>query len=475
MSPDAVSSSRSSSRAFKPAPAILITAVVSVLLLALTFRPVVEGDGVGYFSYLHALMVSHSLDFNNEYSAAINSRIPLFLPLVTTRTATGQLGDFFGIGSALLSMPAYLAALAWRPSGEPQFGPPFVHAFAMSSLFYLLLGLAFSYRLAVSVVGDRRASAVGAVAALFTTPLVYYGLSDPSYSHAFSVFCSSAFVYAWWTGPPRSARGWLGLGLLGGVMAMTRFQDGLLMAIVLVDAKRLRWPALLMIPGALLGFAPQLAVDHFQFGSWLPARPPGQTLDPLHGQYLQALFSSNDGLLIWTPAAIFAGAGLYFVRNQRIVLACLIAFLLQLAIIGAAPDSAGRAFGARRFLDLIPFAVVGLAAFWVRFRLLSASAVVALTVWNLTLEANFEYIMKSGSTVGYRELLLGQLSAVSFLPRLFAKGAVVRDLLLWPQAHTRFDPVGGTALLAAEIVCVIVALAVSQWRLTARSLIDQSP
>ena len=72
-------------------------------------------------------------------------------------------------------------------------------------------------------------------------------------------------------------------------MAMTRFQDGVLVAIVLIDFKRLRWPALLLIPGVLIGFAPQLVVDQVQFGTWLPQRPFGQALDPLHGQYLDVL------------------------------------------------------------------------------------------------------------------------------------------------------------------------------------------
>ena len=46
-----------------------ILAAIALLLLALTFRPVVEGDGVGYYTYLHAAFVSHSLDFANEYAA----------------------------------------------------------------------------------------------------------------------------------------------------------------------------------------------------------------------------------------------------------------------------------------------------------------------------------------------------------------------------------------------------------------------
>ena len=44
-------------------------ASIGLVILAAAFRPVVQGDGVGYYSYLHAVLVSHSLDFGNEYSA----------------------------------------------------------------------------------------------------------------------------------------------------------------------------------------------------------------------------------------------------------------------------------------------------------------------------------------------------------------------------------------------------------------------
>jgi hypothetical protein len=442
-----------------------ILAVIALLLLALTFRPVVEGDGVGYYTYLHAVLVSHSLDFANEYSAAIASHTPLYLPLVSARTATGHLANFFPVGPAILSAPAYLIALGLRNSGEPQYGTPFIEAFSLASLFYGLVALAICYRLAASIVVSRRAALIGVIGAIFATPLVYYMLTDPSYSHTFSVFCVSAFLYAWWTGPPRTYKGWFGLGLLGGLMAMTRFQDGLLVAIVLIDIKRLSRPALMLVPGLLLGFAPQLAVDQVQFGTWLPQRPPGQALDLLNGRHLDVLFSSGDGLFIWTPATLLAAAGLLLIKDRRMKLACALGFLLETLITGAAPDSGGAAFGPRRFLDLIPFAVIGLAAVVTRIGPRFGWAVVGvLSAWNLVLLANFEYVMSASQDRGYAGLLSGQLAALPDIPRLFGKGAVVRDLVLWRQAHTRFDPVGGLALLVLEAACLATAAAIATRR-----------
>ncbi len=157
-------------------------------------------------------------------------------------------------------------------------------------------------------------------------------------------------------------------------------------------------------------------------------------------------------------------------------LACAFAFLLETVISGSVPDSSGAAFGARRFLDLIPFAVVGMAA--VAARLGSRfdwPAVGALCAWNLILIANFVYVIGPSGDPGYAALFLGQGAALPYVPRLFAKGAVVRDLLLWSQTHTRFDPAGGLSLFAAEAACLAAAMAATRWPRTAASATADSP
>lgn len=144
------------------------------------------------------------------------------------------------------------------------------------------------------------------------------------------------------------------------------------------------------------------------------------------------------------------------------VLAAVIAFVLELVIVSWTPDTGGRAFGARRFLDLFPFAVIGLAAFACRFPRTGWVPLAALSAWNLVLQANFVYVMNSiSSPIGYLDLLRGQASALNFVPRLFVKGAVVSDLLFWKQLHSHFNPVGGIATLAAELACALAAAVVA--------------
>src|SRR2546430_2376895 len=102
-------------------------AAATIALLAITFRPAVEGDGVGYYTFLHAALVTHGFDYRDEYAAAIASHTPLYLPWLTMTGARDQLTDRFPVGSAVLSAPAYLLALAIHPSREPQYRSPLVH------------------------------------------------------------------------------------------------------------------------------------------------------------------------------------------------------------------------------------------------------------------------------------------------------------------------------------------------------------
>lgn len=437
---------------------LMLVFLAALGVLALTFRAIVEGDGIGYYSYLHAVVANHGLDFTAEYRAAEQAGVPLFPSLQASRTPLGLLADFFAVGPAVLSVPAYLVALLLHPSGTPQYGPPFVDAFVISSLFYGLVALALLYRITRSW--------LAVVAVLGATPFAYYLLFDPSYSHTFSVFAVALFLLVWlqvrqW----ESWGGWLLLGLLAGLMALTRWQDGLLAAVTLLDVPRARWRVLLLVPGVLIAFAPQLAVDRALFGTWLPQRPAGQALTPLPGHYWEVLVSSFRGLFVWNPVTLVATIGFFFIRDRTLRAACVLAFLLQVAVNGMLPDwSGGLAFGARRFLDLAPFWALGIAALAERFGVRVMGAVVGVLVaWNVLLLAAFPYLLQNGDP-GFVGLASAGVHGVTLLPRLFGHGTVGQALVfrtLVPHPPTIAE---GVALLVGEALCLLAALLVVRWR-----------
>jgi hypothetical protein len=427
-----------------------------LLVLAVSFRPAVRGDGVGYFSYLHAVLVRQSLDLRPEYAAASAAGVNTDPSSLEAPTDAAPAADYFPIGPAVLAAPAYVTALAIGGTGQPAYAPGPVGAFGLASLLLGLIALLLCWRLTGSV--------VAVVATALCTPYVFYLLYEPSYSHMFSAFAVTAFVCAWWRGREnRSALGWLALGALAGLMAITRWQDAPLAAIALLTPPpaAARWRMLLAVPGGLVALAPQLAADMVLFGTWWPQRPPGQALDPLAGHQLQVLFSSWHGLFAWHPVTLVATAGALLIPDRRLRLACVYAFVVETLINGAAPDWwGGAAFGARRFLDLAPFWAIGLAALAARLPAAASwAATAALAAWNALLMANLQYLITRNFDPGYAGLLHGQLAAVPFLPRLAVQGDVVRDLILWRLTGARPAPEAGLAWLGAEAACVAAVAA----------------
>ena len=431
----------------------LLALGLGTVVVALTFKPLVENDGIGYFSYLHTLWVDHDFNFEDEYRAALSAHVTLYPALIESRTQIGQLANYFPIGPALFATPAYLAALILAGGGGDQYAPALVDSFALASLLAGLLTLAIAWRLTRSL-----AVLVGVGLA---TPFAYYLLYEPSYSHTFSALASSLFILAWWRLRGLSDRWWwwVLMGALGGVMALARWQDGLLLGIIAIDVGRGRWRSLLAIPAALAVFSPQLLADHALFGTWLPQRPAGQSLQVFPGHYLQVLISSYHGLFVWHPITAAAVLGFVFVPGWRLRAAFAYAFLVETAINGALPDWwGGFAFGARRFLDLTPFWAIGLAALSRKLPpLLVRIGLLAAVAWNLLLLANFTYVIKTDHDPGYLGLIRGQITALRFLPHLLTQGAIGRDLLWWPALHLAPHWSAGLWLTG----CVVAALAVA--------------
>ncbi|MGH7861406.1 MAG: hypothetical protein ACREOS_04120, partial [Candidatus Dormibacteraceae bacterium] len=114
------------------------------MVVALTFKPLVENDGIGYFSYLHTLWVGHDFNFEDEYQAALSAHVTLYPALIESRTQIGHLADYFPIGPALFATPAYLVALLLAGGGGNQYAAVLVDSFALASLLAGLLTLAIA-------------------------------------------------------------------------------------------------------------------------------------------------------------------------------------------------------------------------------------------------------------------------------------------------------------------------------------------
>jgi len=391
-------------------------------------NPWVHGDGVGYYAYARAVLVQHNLDFRSDWEHANQSFRMVKLddggqPKPQEYTRTGYINNHFAMGSAILWMPflivAHLGVVLYNLAGghvaADGFSPPYLTAMALGSAICAFAGLFLAYRVARNHFEERWAL-LATLGIWFASPLPIYMYFNPSYSHAASVFSVALFVFYWdRTRENRSGLQWLGLGLCGGLMMDVYYPNAIFMLCPLIESLMKYWNSLREKPwnraaffrllgfdlefcaGGVIAFLPSMIVHRVLFGSLFSLGDYQD--DPWNWSApwrWDVLFSSDHGLLSWTPILCLAIIGLLmWGKTNRLVTGCMLASALTYYyLIASYPAWDGlSSFGSRYFLPVTPIFVFGLAAFlsgcaaaWraPRPMAIAARTLVALLIaWNL--------------------------------------------------------------------------------------------
>ncbi len=406
---------------------LLVLFVLSLPML----NPWVRGDGVGYYAYARAPLIQHNLDFTRDYQQANASfrenRIDKNgQPFADSRTSTGHLQNHFSVGPAILWAPflllAHAGVLLARSFGSAVpadgFSSPYRIAMALATALYGFLGLLISFRLARKYV-DERWALLATLAIWWASSLPVYMYFNPSWSHAQSAFVVALFLWYWdKTRGSRTLWQWIVLGALGGLMLDVYYANAMIFVILPLEALREYAAAFrgaaaspgsvsraaapspsgsinpTLSPGALNTQSPpslpQLLTRHLAFAAALLIClvPTFIAHRVVYGSVLQTgylpisdwywkspylfsvLFSSEHGLISWTPILLFALIGLFaFWRSVPRVGALFIAAVLSFYyFIASYPDWAGiSSYGNRFFVSLTPLFILGLAVFLERF------------------------------------------------------------------------------------------------------------
>ncbi len=437
-------------------PGLLALLVVFLALLPISTPRIYATDEVQYYVYLRSLYFDHDLDFRNEYEhfAALgqqNDDPAIYNALLRehpddppTNPQTGLLRNVAPVGSALLWSPGFvltdiavrLANLAGAQIPADGFSRPYIWAACFMSALYALLGLVLTYRLVRRFVGVF-AAATATLTVWLASPLVFYTYIAMPWSHTTSFFLFALFLTIWlhnWQGPlaeraaRRSWRVWALLGLVGGLMTITREQLGLLLIIPALEglvayvrlltgragaepdaAEASMHPVAQLFGGHIIflvclfiGLLPQLLTYQVLNGVPRPAGVVAGKLDPTSPNFFNTLLDPNHGAFLWSPVLVLGLLGLVWLARRDWLLALLLAvgFASQTYINGAFGTTwhLSGAFGFRRLIECTPIFVLGLALLldWLQRR------------------------------VGYWPLLLGALGLVYWNFGLMAQWAIVR-------------------------------------------------
>jgi hypothetical protein len=396
---------------------LLCTLLALVTLPAVTTR-IYASDEVQYFAFLRSLAFDGDLSFQNEYQHFHDAGAggPGFHDtfLAERVTAAGRRINFGTIGPAILWAPFYaIGHVVAGLTGAPQDGysAPYVAAVAYGSAFYGWMAIALSALMALRVVGRGLAPALAVAAG---TPLIFYMFVAPPFSHACATFAVALFLWVWlrvrdtWT-----LQGVIALGLTGGLMGTMRDQTVLFLLVPAIDF--LRWSLrhqsgretmIRTVVGTIcagLAYAPHLLAQYAINGYVGPHESVGNKMSWSSPHFFEVLLSPAHGWFAWTPLAVLALAGLVALALGRTrtrlpdgawIGACaLVMVLLQVYINGAVESwTVAGAFGQRRFVELTPLLVVGLAVVFStdqQPRRLAWAAVAACVWWNLGLMVQF--------------------------------------------------------------------------------------
>jgi hypothetical protein len=316
---------------------------------------------------------------------------------------------------------------------------------AFGTSLYCFIGLLLAYRLARKYVNERWAF-LATISIWWSSSLPVYMYFNPSWSHAHSAFTAAMFLWYWHeTWDQRTTRQWCVLAAISGLMLNVYYANVTILIVLAVEAIRQYLAAFRNTPPEF-SIVKRLLVNHLLFGvivilCLLPTFISRYVIygSPFESGYIplsawswsspyffSVLFSSDHGLLVWTPAVILAVAGLaVFVRREpragTPILAAVLAFYL---LIACYPDWDGiSSYGNRFFVSLTAPFILGLSVLLDRaanaFRssraaLMAASPLVAcLVLWNMAFVFQWgTHLVPARGPVVWSEMIHNQIFVV---------------------------------------------------------------
>lgn len=353
-------------------------------------------DAFGYYSYLPAIFLRQTLDFDGLYTDFISGAGSIFRANASNFSEAETFRNVWTVGCAVLWAPFYLLSHALVLSlnllgaSLPADGLRWPHQTGVvtATVIYFFAGLALFHRVLSRLF--CRSSADLTVALCFgATFLINYVLYRNLMSHALSFFASTLYLLSLIQIERTSARPgpYVAAALSLGLVVLIRPQNiliGIPLAwflirdlIALVQLRPVDFPrvtALLISPWfVIVVFSLQMILWKGMYGQWLliPQNSfgPGQFMKWGRPMIFQVLFSKYHGLFYWHPVFLLAVGAVAHksirrgdsALNPGLYRAIFVSFLLMSYLNASVSDWwAGHSFGMRRFDAMVPFLLLAL-------------------------------------------------------------------------------------------------------------------
>jgi len=365
--------------------------------------PPIRSDGFSHYVYLPAWFIYGDPSLSAVANDCCGGEFPPFTAIIRWPGTHGWV-NAHPIGVAILQTPFFLAAhalTAWTNLSPDGFTLYYQHAAGLAGTFWIVAGLLVMRALLLRRVSDG-AAAVTLIVLLFGTNLYHYATFDSAYSHAYSFFLVASLLLVterWSTAREPDFRGALLLGLVAGLIVLTRHTNALFLVVVpfygvtgLTSGRAAitrfwdrRRELAVIAAVAMLTIVPQLAIYYQATGRLLVNSYGELGFTFLTPHLWGVLFSVTKGAFFWSPLLLagIAGYAMQGEATRPFALGAAIVFAVDTYLIASWWDwQFGGSYGHRGFVDLLPLFGLGLAAFfeWSAARVTRQRAVAIATV-----------------------------------------------------------------------------------------------
>ncbi|WP_236606413.1 ArnT family glycosyltransferase [Sandaracinus amylolyticus] len=355
-----------------------------VLLIVDPMPGTVHGDGYYTWLWARSIVFDQDVDFERDYEICDD-------PWGLRHTQQGDVINQWNPGPSLFWIPILLFDVATDHPALHHRDPryrlgcigPLAERAVRGSLIAGVLTIVIAFVVARRAFGEGPAL-FGAVAMGVLTPLTYYATMLLSYGHAASAATGALVVLAWDRERRRPSRwGWVWLGVATGLAMLTRPQNAVIAILPLCLWIERAWGRIKERDGRGLGVLVGWGVVYALVTALVFAPQVWQWWDsqgelfflPQGRHYLRwgaprldkVLFSTSNGLLVWSPILYVAVIGLVMLAWKRetrsMGLPLLLFFAISTYVNASVYDWWGAlGFPGRRFDSVsVPFAI-GIAA-----------------------------------------------------------------------------------------------------------------
>ena len=158
----------------------------------------ITGDGVGYYEYLPSIFIHHDINRHQLPESGLKDFEKRVKPFGVYVDYYGHKVDKYPCGTALLQSPFFLFVRGTHDlqgNAGDGYQTPFHWAIFFAAIFYLFLALIFLKKL-LELYGIKRTTIIlTQFLMVFATSVTQYASSNAAFSHVYSLFAITAFLY----------------------------------------------------------------------------------------------------------------------------------------------------------------------------------------------------------------------------------------------------------------------------------------